>query len=169
MLRQSNFIAIIGFLSVMFVLTTNIAVASPLHSENASKTPIFFSIEKDTANEKMAVKAVNDMLTKAQTNVGRIINVATARIDLNGDGVKELFVRLLDQEAFCFDDVCKVIGFAITDKGLVKIAELNARTIDALETQHNGTKDLLVSYSPTQEGIIYSWQDGFYKKYEGQK
>ena len=61
MLRQSNFIAIIGFLSVMFVLTTNIAVASPLHSENASKTPIFFSIEKDTANEKMAVKAVNDM------------------------------------------------------------------------------------------------------------
>lgn len=170
MLKYSNLFAVIGFLSFVIVLTS--IHTSPAYSDAASasgaivKTPVYFSIEKDTNNEKIARKAINDLLQKAETEVGRVINIATARIDLNRDGVKELFVRLLDQDSFCEDEVCAVVGFALTDKGLVKIAELKARTMDALESHHNGTKDLLVSLSPEDDGIVYTWQNGFYKKQE---
>ncbi len=128
------------------------------------KTPVAFSIEKGTPNEALASQALKDIIPQAEAKVGRHINLATSRIDLNEDGIKELFVRILDDDLFCNHDVCSVLGFALTQSGLVKIAEFKARTIDALSMRHNGAKDLLVSLSPEGSGTVYTWQDNFYKE-----
>lgn len=118
--------------------------------------PMFFSIQEGNDNDAMARKALEKVLKRAETEVGRHIPLGVARIDLNNDGILELFVRLLDQDLFCKADDCQVYGFAVTENGFIKIADLQSRTIDILNKTTSGAKDLRVRM--TDESVRnYIW------------
>lgn len=134
----------------------------------ALKVPMFFSIQEGNENDKMARKALERVIQRAEMEVGRHIPLGVARADLNGDGVRELFVRLLDQDLFCRQDDCQVYGFAVVESGFIKIADFQARTIDIMNDQTGGTKDLLVKMT---DGTVkkYVWDGKHYALTSDQK
>lgn len=154
-----------GFLFLgMFLVACSIAI-TPAHA-NDDVTPVFFQIEIDNTNEKLARKALDGMLDDAELELGRYIPLGLARYDLNDDGIKELFIRILEEDRFCgsgdtaYD--CRTLAYAITKDGFVKIADFKAKGIDILKNKTNGTHDLsLLSSDNTRQKLI--WQNSFYE------
>lgn len=162
-LMYKNNQTILGKLGLLFMF---IILCSPVYAETekspAPSEPMFFTIQEGHNNDAMARKALEQFLYESQIKVGRHIPLGIARIDLNDDGVQELFIRLLDDDLFCQQDDCLVYGFAVQPDGFVKIAEFNARTIDILENKTEGTRDLLVRLS-NQNQIMYQWGGNLYE------
>lgn len=154
------FSSVACFMGLVLLIAPLSAKASTEPAETA--TPLYFAVQPLSDDQKMAYKAVEPLLQKAQTEVGRQIPVAVARTDLNDDGVKELFVRMLDPDYFCDNDMCQVYGFAVTDKGFIKIADFKTRTIDVLDTKTEATRDLKLGMSDT-ESRISRWNGGLYE------
>ena len=161
--------AIYLFLAVFFMCFafSNKAYSEPSEISQAdfeSATPLFFSIQVESNNEKMARKALEDILPQHEQELGRYIPLGLARIDLNNDGIKELFVRILEPELFCDGYDCQVYGFAITQDGFVKIADLKTKGIDVLQNKTSGTRDiLLLKNNGERQKLI--WDNGFYKDF----
>lgn len=137
-------------------------VDSQESTQTDASSPLFFAVKPASDDEKMAIKALGAILANAQNEVGRHIPIALARHDLNDDGVKELFVRMLDPDYFCDQEVCQVYGFAVTNDGFIKIADFKTRTIDVLDTKTEGTRDLKLSLSPETQKTM-RWNGEIYE------
>lgn len=158
-----NIVILMGI--AFFMLFFSITAFAEENIDLKESSPLFFSVQIDNNNEKMARKALEDILSPVEIELGRHIPLGLARIDLNNDGIKELFVRLLEPDVFCDDYDCQIYGFAITENGFVKIADIKTKGIDVLSHKTDGTKDLMIlKNNGTREKLV--WQESFYRPLE---
>ncbi len=145
---------------VVFSITPSSSYANII--DQTQNTPLFFNVEPESTNDVMARKVLGNKIQQAEIEVGRKIITATARVDLNNDGVKELFVRLLDPEIFCQGDTCQIYGYAVTNAGLVEIADFKTKTIDINDEMHKNTKTLVLN-AYYEDSKIATWNGGKYE------
>lgn len=107
-----------------------------------AQTPVYFTLAPDSTHHQMARLGLADLLEEKEPQIGRQATIGLARADLNDDGVQELFVRLLDPELFCDDEECDTYVFAVIGSDMTKIGQFRTRTIDILDTQNDGARDL---------------------------
>ena len=93
-----NIVILLGIACFMLFYSVTVNAEETINLKESS--PLFFSVQIDNNNEKMARKALEDILSPIEIELGRHIPLGLARIDLNNDGIKELFVRLLEPEVF---------------------------------------------------------------------
>lgn len=154
-------------LSLLLMATTIMVVVSMLNNvahasmDKNDLTPLFFNVQPNSNDEIMARKALGAVINDAEMEVGRKIILATAREDLNGDGVKELFVRLLDPELFCEGKTCTVYGYAVTNDGLVAIADFKTITIDIDANATDGAKNIILN-AHDKTSTTLTWNGDYY-------
>lgn len=125
-------------------------------------TVLEFNPEPKGLNARMARLALSDKITPAEEALQRGVPLATARFDLNSDGVPELFVKLLEEKFFCDSTGCDTFVLSIDAQGPKKLVSFRGTDIEIQPNSRGKTHNLAINQAGTKNILTYEWQNNGY-------
>ncbi len=142
--------------------------ALPSHAEtndikDSTSKKVEYDYTQSGTTYQLARIALRDKIFDLEGQINRKIIVFTAREDLNGDRVPEIFVKLDDKKFFCSEDEgCDTYILAVSEDGPVKIGEMKADDIYIEQDRHNNASILTASRKSKKTTTTYIFEDGMF-------
>lgn len=159
---KRHLLAFLSFLAISSgTLTSTSAISAPAEDK------VQLSSFLNNATEKLVEDIwLKDAEYKEYIDFfGKVPSHDTGEADLNGDGIKEIFVRHIDDlYKFCADDAynCRAHVYMVTDKGIKEIARFMAGAdIIVTDNKTNGFYDIMTQ-DKNRRLVTYSWNGSAY-------